>query len=100
MDEKRKNIFQASFPEEVISGLPKLVWFGKERILIEQHRGIVTCQEELICFHTACGILEITGKKLEIAQYGPVDAMIKGQIEQVGYASDSRLSQAQRRKRQ
>lgn len=88
MEEKRKNIFQLSFPEEVVSGMPRLILHGKERVMIEQHRGIVTCQEELIRFQTACGILSICGSKLEIRQYGPVVAMIHGQIYSVGYEMD------------
>ena len=89
MDAKRKNIFQASFPEEVLSGMPRLVWHGKERVMIEQHRGIVTCQENLIRFHTACGILAITGDRLEIVQYGPEDAIIRGRIDTAGYESSA-----------
>lgn len=88
MEEKRKNIFQLGFPEEVVSGMPRLILHGKERVMIEQHRGIVTCQEDIIRFQTTCGILSIHGSKLEIRQYGPVDAMIHGQIDSVGYALD------------
>ncbi|MBQ8537251.1 MAG: hypothetical protein IJ461_07620 [Clostridia bacterium] len=78
-------VSQGAFPPEVVSRLPRLVWYGRERLLVEQHQGIVTYQENSLRFQTVCGLLNIQGVGLELIQYGPEQAMVKGRIHQVSY---------------
>ncbi len=73
------------FPEEVITKLPRVVVYGNTRLLIEQHEGIVTYQQDMICFQSVLGIITIRGQGLEIMKYGWQDAMIKGNISLVQY---------------
>lgn len=78
-------IMQGPLPPEVVSNLPRLVWYGKGKLLIEQHRGIVTYQKESLIFQTDCGLLSIEGTDLELTQYGISQAEVKGQIHQISY---------------
>lgn len=85
MGKWRKTVYQGPFPPEVVSSLPRLVWYGSEKLLIEQHRGIVTYQQDILRFQTACGLLTIEGKGLELSQYGPDQAMVRGRIARLSY---------------
>lgn len=58
--------------------------FGKERVVIENHRGIVqynTCQ---ICVKKQNGFITVTGKGLNIARMSKEQLVITGCIESVG----------------
>ncbi|MBQ2701168.1 MAG: hypothetical protein IJF65_08460 [Clostridia bacterium] len=78
------------FPPEVISATPRLVWYGCGKLLVEQHRGIVTYQKERLQFHTACGLVTIVGEDMELIQYGPEQAIVAGRINQISYPEEAR----------
>ncbi len=75
----------SGIPEDVLMGWPRLVWYGRRRLIIEQHQGILAYEEGLIRLKTSCGILAIDGAKLQITHYGPMDAVVTGQIVKVSY---------------
>ncbi len=76
---------RSSIPEDVLTGWPRAVLYGQKKLIIEQHHGIITYQAELIRFQTACGVLTVEGLQLEIAHYGPMDAMVTGHIARLSY---------------
>ena len=73
------------FPQEVVSQLPRVVLHGSGRLLIEQHRGILTYQKDMICFQTVLGVLTIRGGSLEMVKYTWQDAVVRGDIRSVFY---------------
>lgn len=72
-------------PREVVSHLPRVVWYGNGRVLIEQHRGIITYQKDMICFQTTLGLLTIRGESLEMVKYTWQDAVVRGDILSLSY---------------
>lgn len=76
------------FPKEVTSNVPRMTLTGRERLHVEQHRGVVAYQADEICFRTACGLLRITGQSLSFCMYTGAEAIISGSIRSVGYAEE------------
>lgn len=77
----------SGIPEDVLMGWPKLIWYGRRRLIVEQHQGILAYEEGAIRLRTSCGILMVEGAGLQITHYGPMDAVVTGQIARVGYES-------------
>ena len=81
------------FPAEVTSGVPRVVLVGRESVLVEQHRGLVSCETERISLLTECGLLTITGNGLSLRRYSEDEAFVGGKIEGVVLqAVEGRLS--------
>lgn len=68
------------FPKEVISNVPRITITGDERVHIEQHRGLVTCQTNEVCFHISGGFLKIRGEALSLGRYTGAEAVLTGKI--------------------
>ena len=79
---------QELFPREVTSGVPSITLTGCELLHVEQHRGLLVCREEEIVFATACGRLAVRGKRLSFRLYTAAEALIAGEIAQIGYATE------------
>lgn len=77
----------SGIPEDVLMGWPKLIWYGRRRLIVEQHQGILAYQDGTVRLRTSCGILTIEGTELQITHYGPMDAVVTGNIAFVGYES-------------
>ncbi len=75
----------SGIPEDVLMGWPKLIWYGRRRLIVEQHQGILAYEEGAIRLRTSCGILTIEGAGLQITHYGPMDAVVTGDLAYVGY---------------
>jgi sporulation protein YqfC len=72
-------------PEDVLMGWPKAILYGRRRLIVEQHQGILTYQENIIRLKTSCGVLSVAGAGLQITHYGPMDAVVTGEILSVSY---------------
>ena len=72
-------------PEDVLMGWPKLIWYGRRRLIVEQHRGILAYEKGVIRMRTSCGMLTVEGTELQITHYGPMDAVVTGQIARIGF---------------
>ena len=75
----------SGIPEDVLMGWPKAILYGQRRLIVEQHQGILTYQEDIIRLKTACGILCVEGGELQITHYGPMDAVVTGKIIRLGF---------------
>jgi sporulation protein YqfC len=73
----------SGIPEDVLMGWPKVIWYGKHRLIIEQHRGILAYEEKAIRLRTTCGILTVEGQELQITHYGPMDAVVTGRVSRI-----------------
>lgn len=72
-------------PEDVLMGWPKAILYGRRRLIVEQHQGILTYQEDIIRLKTSIGVLTVEGSGLQITHYGPMDAAVTGEILRLGY---------------
>jgi len=81
---------QELFPKEVTSGVPRITLTGHERLHVEQHRGLVACQPEEICFRTSIGLLHISGEGLHFMRYSSEEALIGGLIRSIAILPEGR----------
>jgi sporulation protein YqfC len=75
----------AGLPEDVIYGVPKVVLVGEERLLVENHEGIVEYGRERVRVRTSCGLLEVEGLELSLNHLGAGDLLVQGRVTRVGY---------------
>lgn len=79
---------QELFPREVTTDVPCVTLTGREKLHVEQHRGLVAYQPDEICFRTACGLLRVTGTGLRFSMYTGAEAIIGGQITGVAFTGE------------
>lgn len=68
------------FPLELTTDVPKISMTGKQLIHVEQHKGLMTYQEDEVAFRTSVGMLKIQGKDMHFKQYTATEAIISGEI--------------------
>lgn len=73
------------FPREVTTNVPRVTLTGRERLYIEQHRGLIAYSPEEIILRTACGLFRAVGSDLRFSTYNAGEALIAGRIDSVGY---------------
>lgn len=76
------------FPREVTTNVPCITLTGRERLHVEQHRGLIAYQPQEICLRTACGLLKVTGDGLCFRMYTGAEAIVSGKIESVSFAEE------------
>lgn len=70
-------------PEEVKDTKSRVVILGRQEILVEQHRGLISYETDNIRFRVKGGQTAILGKNLVITSFGAFDARVQGEICQV-----------------
>ena len=88
--EKRKSILEkltaaADLPDEAIPRLPLIEIAGEQRVLVENHMGVLAYSTEQITVKVRYGAICICGAHLELAR------MIKGQLVITGRVSKVEL---------
>lgn len=68
------------FPPELLHDMPRITLSGRERLQVEQHKGIHAYQEDEVTLVTGIGLIRIKGKEMCIQQYTASEAVICGQI--------------------
>lgn len=78
---KIADIFE--LPKDVILDLPRLIMTGNERLLIENHRGILVYSEENVRIKAAKGEIRITGRDLTLLEITKEEIWLEGRIEEI-----------------
>lgn len=73
------------FPPELTSDVPKITMTGQTLIHVEQHKGLMTYQENSITLQTSLGALVICGEQLHIKQYTASEAVLAGAFSSISY---------------
>lgn len=71
------------FSPELTSDIPRIVMTGNKYILIEQHHGLVSYQQDEITMKTSIGLLKLVGSELRFRHYSGTEAVINGEIDHV-----------------
>jgi len=72
-------------PKEITLDIPKITILGAESVTIENHKGIISYNDNQIRVNTGCGILTISGQRLAIKSIIQEEIIITGQISNIGY---------------
>lgn len=72
-------------PREVVLNLPRLTLVGNVQIYLENHRGVIAYDENLIRVGVNNGEIIIRGSNLQIKNMIAEELLIKGSIEGLDY---------------
>lgn len=72
---------ESLFSPELTSDIPRIVMTGKKLVLVEQHRGLMSYQQDEIALRTSIGLLKLQGKELRFRHYSATEAVIYGEID-------------------
>jgi sporulation protein YqfC len=67
-------------PADIVAGQPRLELIGSAQCSIEPHKGLVEYTKELVSVDTSVGIVNITGRLLDIAQMNRERITVRGRI--------------------
>lgn len=85
--EKAREIFteKLDLPKDVILNLPKITIVGNTEITIENHKGIILFERNIIKINTKVKVINIEGENFEILYIGDSTITISGKFKSVGY---------------
>ncbi|SHI88413.1 sporulation protein YqfC [Lutispora thermophila] len=72
-------------PKDITLDIPKVTILGKDSITVENHKGIISYNDNQIRINTTCGILTILGEGLTIKSIIQEEIIIIGKISNIGY---------------
>ncbi|MBD7914006.1 sporulation protein YqfC [Clostridium sp. Sa3CUN1] len=72
-------------PKDVILNLPKITIVGNEEITIENHKGIILFERNIIKINTKVKIINIEGENFEILYIGDSTITISGKFKLISY---------------
>ena len=76
--EKISNILE--LPDDIMLDMPKITLTGNKSIIIENYKGLVEYDNEVIKLNTGIGLIVIKGKRLLINEIAREDIMVSGEI--------------------
>lgn len=81
---------KAGMPGDLFTRQPRVVWFGRESVRVENHLGIVEVSDVSVRFETRAGTLAVTGTRLTVSQATSDNATVRGEIGQLSYTGSKR----------
>ena len=83
---KRSELIEKlDLPKDVMCNLPRITVIGNEEILIENHNGIESFDNECIKVNTKCGCVKIAGRNFEILYIAAETIVVSGQFKAIDY---------------
>ena len=85
--EKSREILveKLELPKDVILNLPKITIIGDEEITIENHKGIILFERNIIKINTKVKVIDIEGENFEILYIGDSTITISGKFKSISY---------------
>lgn len=71
-------------PRDVIADLPRLTLIGRTQIFVENHKGIILYDKEIIRLAFKGGEIVIKGKDFQVRTVYAYEIYIEGQVENIG----------------
>ena len=72
-------------PKDVILDLPKIIIIGDQEITIENHKGIIMFERDIIKINSRFGPISIKGDNFEILYIGSCTTTISGKFKSIVY---------------
>ncbi len=72
-------------PRDLVMDIPKLTLVGRNELYLENHRGIIQYNPQLLRINLSRGFLEIEGQDMEIRALMPEELYISGEIKSVRF---------------
>lgn len=77
-------------PPEVRGGMPRLVLTGREEVLIEGHRGLLSYETDCVRVRSGMGLVTVAGTGLTIGFFGTEDLLIRGRVQNISVSEEDR----------
>ena len=72
-------------PRDIVMDLPKIIITGDSEISVENHKGVVSFQTEILKVNSKVGVIVIQGANLEILFIGGNTITIGGKFKSIQY---------------
>ena len=82
---KEKILNKLDFPSDISLDLPKIIVVGNREITIENHRGIMAFETNMVKINSRIGAITINGEKFEILFIGETTITINGIFKGISY---------------
>lgn len=82
---REKVLDKLEFPTDVVLDLPKIIVVGNKEITIENHKGIMTFDNNMIKINSRIGAVIVEGEKFEILFIGDNTITISGIFRAISY---------------
>lgn len=85
--EKTREILteKLDLPKDIILNLPKITVIGNSEITIENHKGIILFERNVIKISTKIKVVNIEGENFEILYIGDSTITISGKFKSISY---------------
>lgn len=85
--EKSREIIAETFdlPKDIVLNVPKITIIGNDEITIENHKGIILFERNIIKVNTKVKIINIEGENFEILYIGDSTITISGKFKSISY---------------
>ncbi len=67
-------------PKDVVMDLPRMTLVGRMQLVVENHRGIVSFDSDLLVVGYSSGIIRVSGKQMQISSIDHEEILIMGKI--------------------
>lgn len=78
------------FPKDIVLGLPKITITGENEIIIENHKGIVQFEDNIVRVNSEIGLISIHGKNFSILFIGGETITISGLFKSLVYEGNEK----------
>ncbi len=82
---REKILNKLDFPSDISLDLPKIIVVGNREITIENHRGIIAFETNMVKINSRIGAITIKGEKFEILFIGETTIAISGNFKGISY---------------
>ena len=72
--------FSSFIPSDPLTGKPRIILTGREMLLIEQHRGVISYTTDRLIVRMQQGRLHVQGHSLLLQAYEKQDLCVSGEI--------------------
>jgi len=82
---KEKILSKLDFPRDISLDLPKIIVIGNREIIIENHKGIIFFETNMVKINSRIGPIMIKGEKFEILFIAETSITISGNFQGISY---------------
>ena len=85
--EKSREVIAEKFdlPKDIVLNVPKITIIGNDEITIENHKGIILFERNIIRINTKVKVINIEGENFEILYIGDSTITISGKFKSISY---------------
>ena len=82
---KEKILSKLDFPRDISLDLPKIIVIGNREIIIENHKGIIFFETNMVKINSRIGAIVIKGEAFEILFIAETSITISGKFQGISY---------------